>query len=76
MELSCVTLENGLLYGIVDTININNNCYVFLSNINDDKDFCIRQRVVLDQETFLIGLTGDNLFDDVMAAFKEKNDVL
>ena len=37
------TLEDGKQYAIIDEITENNNTYVYLSNISDETDFCIRK---------------------------------
>lgn len=58
-----VTLEDGIEYIIVDEINSDSVKYVFLSNIDDSDDFCIRKVVLENNEEILTGLNDDAEFD-------------
>ena len=42
MEKETIVLEDGIEYIITDTINN----YVYLNNINDPEDFCIRKEII------------------------------
>jgi hypothetical protein len=72
VELETIELENEKTYAIIDKINYNNCEYYYLSNIEDNKDFCIRKKEIENDEEFLIGLENDKEFDDVLAIFMEK----
>jgi hypothetical protein len=72
VELETIELENKKTYAIIDKINYNNCEYYYLSNIEDNKDFCIRKKEIENDEEFLIGLENDKEFDDVLAIFMEK----
>ena len=43
MEMKCIKLEDGLEYMVLDEIDSETNTYVYLSNIEDPEDFCIRK---------------------------------
>lgn len=67
---------DGKNYLIVDQIK-NEKCeYVYLSNMEDQKDFCIR-KLASDDNDLLIGLDSDEEFDYALRVFYKKHkDVL
>lgn len=70
-EYNVVTLENGIEYTEIYRINCDGNTYVFLSNLDNPEDFCIRKLVVNNQKEQIIGLDNRNEFDRVLALFTE-----
>ncbi len=76
-NLKYIKLEDGNDYVIMDEIENNGITYVYLSNIDDEKDFCIRKldNTNLDIE-MLVGLDSDIEFDKALLIYtkKHKND--
>ncbi|MCM1371228.1 MAG: hypothetical protein NC181_05020 [Clostridium sp.] len=67
-----VVLENGIEYLIANEINHGNNCYVYLMNENNSKDFCIRKKILENNHEFLIGLDDENEFEKALNLFLKK----
>jgi len=63
---------DGKEYAIISEIEDNNNKYVFLCNVNNPKDFCVRKKVFVDNEEFLSLLDNDLEFDKVVELFSKK----
>ena len=63
-----IVLEDGIKYIITDTINN----YLYLNNINNIEDFCIRKRIFIDGESYISGLDNDEEFDKALELFEEK----
>lgn len=73
MEMKCITLEDGLQYMVLDEIDFNNNTYVYLSNVEDPEDFCIRKVENDKNEELLVGLDSNEEFDKALLLYTEKN---
>lgn len=73
-EIKTVTLEDNITYAIIDVIENNQQRYVYLTNIDDDTDFCIRKLVKEDNEELLIGLNNEEEFKTALAIFQNKHD--
>ncbi len=65
IEVTCFTLENEKDYMLIDKIDK----YMYLSNVDDEEDFCVR----IDAGEYLEGLKDDQEFDKAMKLFYEKN---
>ena len=63
-----IVLEDGIKYIITDTINN----YLYLNNINDFEDFCIRKRIIIDGESYISGLDNEEEFDKALELFEKK----
>ena len=63
-----IVLEDGIEYIITDTIKD----YVYLNNINDLEDFCIRKKIKENDEFYLIGLENDEEFYNALKLFEQK----
>ncbi len=72
-ELDFVTLEDGKQYAIIDEITDNDTTYVYLSNISDEMDFCIRKVKDESKGKMLTGLKDDAEFDRALIYFANKN---
>lgn len=72
-ELDFVTLEDGKQYAIIDEITENNTIYVYLTNIADETDFCIRKVKEEPKGKMLIGLKDDAEFDQALMYYANKN---
>ena len=68
----CV-LENGIEYEVIDKIINGNNKYVYLSNINDNKDICIRKEVKKTDDNYLVGLADEQEFKIALSLLLNKN---
>jgi hypothetical protein len=71
-EYNVVTLENGKKYTEIFRIVDNGKTYVFLADLKNPEDFCVRKLITENNETFIVGLDSDQEFDSVMAKFKKK----
>lgn len=73
-DLKYVTLEDEKDYVILDEIENNGTTYVYLTNIDDEKDFCIRKLDVSSTEIdLLVGLDSDVEFDKALLLFTKKH---
>lgn len=68
-----VTNINGKNYIEIDKIEGNNNTYVYLSNKDDDKDFCIRKIVAREGKIYYEGLKDNDEFDLALMYFAKKH---
>ncbi|MBQ8902141.1 MAG: DUF1292 domain-containing protein [Bacilli bacterium] len=71
MEVNVVTLENNKDYIIIDTIEFNDNKYLFLSNKDDENDMCVRKIITKDRE-YLTKLDNKNELEEVLNIFATK----
>ncbi len=69
-DLEYITLENGIDYFIIDEITENNTTYLYLTNENDEKDFCIRK---MGQDNEVLKLDNANEFDKALLYFTKKH---
>lgn len=63
---------NGKQYLIIDRIKDNDNEFVYFSNEEDPKDFCIR-KLAKDDNDLLIGLDSNEEFDYALKLFIAKH---
>lgn len=66
---SVIKLEDGNDYIVIDKIDN----YVFLSNIKDSNDFCIRKEIEENEEKYLVGLDSNEEYEKVIKLLLEKN---
>lgn len=71
-EVKVIDLENGT-YAIIDEINIDNIKYIYLSNENNQLDFCIRKIELDNNEEYLVKLDNNQEFDKAAKAFMNKH---
>lgn len=71
MVVNVVTLENNKDYIIIDTIEFNDNKYLFLSNKDDENDMCVRKIITKDRE-YLTKLESENELEEVLNIFATK----
>lgn len=76
-EINIVVLEDGLEYAVIDEIKHNDNKYIYLTNVNDVEDFCIRKIIVEETQKFIVGLDDDKEFDLALMLFAKnhKNEI-
>lgn len=72
-EIRVIKLEDNIEYGIIDEIEINNQKYIYLTNIDDSTDFCIRKMIIENGKELLIGLNNEKEFDLALRYFSEKH---
>lgn len=75
VDVEKVTLSDGITYIIIDEIEIDSKKYVYLTNENDEKDFCIRKSEIENSEEFFVGLDSDEEFDKALLYFAKKNNL-
>lgn len=63
---------DGKQYLIVDQIKDKDNEFVYFSNEDNPKDFCIR-KLAKDDNDMLIGLDSDEEFDYALSLFFDKH---
>ena len=63
--IEAVILEDGQSYGIIDKIKK----YVYLTNVKDNTDFCIRKLIIDDNHEYLIGLDNEKEFSEALMLF-------
>ena len=68
-DINVITLEDGIEYAIIDEIKHGDKKYIFLANINDYQDFCIRKVITEKDGEFLVGLDDDAEFDLALMLF-------
>ena len=72
-EIEVVTLENGLDYMVIDEIPNGSVTYVYLANVDDEKDTCIRKVTKVDGEDIINGLDSSEEFDKALLIFAKKH---
>ena len=72
MEVNVITLENGCEYLIIDTIELNNKKYLFLSNEKDENDMCVRKVIIKEEKEFLVKLDNNEELENVLEEFSLK----
>lgn len=72
-EIKTVELEDGSTYIITDEIEVGEKKYLYLTNILDAEDFCIRKYIVESGEEYLSGLDNKQEFDLALKYFLEKH---
>ena len=68
-----ITLEDGIEYAVIAEITYNEQKYVYLTNINDYTDFCIRKVISENEQEFLVGLDDDKEFDLAVTLFAKEH---
>lgn len=71
--INVITLEDGIKYAVIDEIKYCDKKYVYLTNINDYEDFCIRKVIVENTQEFLLGLDDDKEFDLALTLFAKNH---
>lgn len=72
-EVKCVKLEDGLDYMVIDEIDNEDVTYVYLANVLDEEDFCIRKVDNMKNGELLVGLDSDEEFDKALLIFTKKH---
>ena len=70
-EVDVIRLEDGIEYAIIQKLEKDGNTYLYLTNVDDDKDFCIRKLIIQDGEEVIIGLDDDIEFDKALSYLNE-----
>ena len=72
-EIEVITLEDGLDYEVIDEIIENGTKYIYLSNEENEKDFCIRKEIIEEGQEFIVGLDSKTEFDKALLYFTKKH---
>ena len=70
--INVVTLENGIDYDVVLTIEDGNKNYIVLSNVSDHNDLAIRRILEKDNKEYLEKLDSEEEFERVINLFYER----
>lgn len=68
MNFETVTLEDGITYAIV----MEKENYLYLANIDNAEDFCIRKNVLRDGKEYIETLDNEQEFQKALALFTKK----
>ena len=71
--INVITLEDGIQYAVIDEISHDNKRYVYLTNVDDYEDFCIRKVILENNEEFVVGLDDDAEFDLALMLFAKNH---
>lgn len=63
-----IILEDNLEYIVTDKIDN----YLYLNNINDYKDFCVRKEIIEDNEEYIVGLDNEEELEKALKLFEKK----
>lgn len=75
---SIIKLEDGNDYVVIDKIKLEDKSYVFLTNVNDIEDFCVRKETTTilendEEEKYLEGLTEEEYTEAMNLFVAKKN---
>lgn len=70
---SVVRLEDGNDYVVVDKIELETKSYIYLTNVKDMEDFCVRKEIKKEEEYYLTGLENEQEYEEAMKLLIEKN---
>ncbi|MBE6147023.1 MAG: hypothetical protein E7168_01665 [Firmicutes bacterium] len=70
---SILELENHEQYAVIDKIPAEDGNYIYLSNIKDTNDFCVRKEIKKEEEFFLVGLKDEEEVDNALTLFQKKH---
>lgn len=70
---SIIKLEDGNDYVVVDKIEKLDKSYVYLTNVKDMEDFCVRKEIMENEEFYIVGLETEEEYEEAMKLFVEKN---
>lgn len=71
-EYNVITLEDNIEYTEIDKIEYNNNTYIYLSDIENPENFCIRKLIIENNEEYIIGLDNEEEFNNAFNLFQQK----
>ena len=63
-----IILEDNLEYIVTDKIDN----YLYLNNINDYEDFCVRKEIIEDNEEYIVGLDNEEELEKALKLFEKK----
>ena len=72
-EVEIVTLENNQDFLIIDEIQVDDIKYVYLSNVNDEKDLCVRKVIKKDGKDIITKLSSDEELDKALLIFAKNH---
>lgn len=71
-KIDVIKLEDGLDYAIIEEIKNDNVTYIYLTNILDENDFCIRKIQNISGEEYLVGLDNEQEYKNALKLFIKK----
>lgn len=71
-EYNTIILEDNKKYAELDTLINNNITYIFLSQLDNPENICIRKLKIKDNEEYIVGLDSNEEFDTILKLFLEK----
>lgn len=73
IDNSRIILENKKEYHIIDKIKLDDKAYVYLSNLDNPEDFCVRKEIIENEKTYLVGLDSKEEAIYALELFNDKN---
>lgn len=67
-----VVMLDGIEYTEICRLDDNGNTYVFLSNINNPKQFCIKKLIKENDKELTLGIESDEEFNHLYELFMQK----
>lgn len=72
-DLEIIILEDNIEYVVIDKIISDDVTYVYLTNKDDEKDFCIRKIIKENGKDMLSGLNSEAEYDKALLLFTKKH---
>lgn len=72
-EVKTIILDDGIEYYLADEVKIENDTYYFLTNMQDNKDLCVRKKEMVDGEEYLCTLDSIDELNKALTALKSKH---
>ncbi len=66
-------LEDNETYAVIDMIPDDKGTYVYLTNIKDEEDLCVRKQIKEQDENVLVGLENEDEVDYALRLLVQKN---
>jgi len=71
-QVKTLVLEDGIEYFVIDEIEYKGDTYYYFANMNDEKDVCVRKKLIENNEEYITMLDSVEELQEVLAIFAEK----
>jgi hypothetical protein len=72
-EIEIVTLEDGIDYMVLDEIKSSGVTYVYLANVDDEKDICVRKVTKVKGKEIINGLDSKTELEKALLLFAKNH---
>lgn len=73
IDNSRIKLENKKEYIVIDKIESDGKIFIYLSNVEDDTDICVRKQIEEEEKNYLVGLENREEADYALELFNKKH---